>query len=168
MHQCYPGDRNEMVGKIQAATDARDDSNFQIVARTDAAAVHGIEDAIDRGHRFIEAGADILFIEAMEGVSDIERLPGLFSVPLLINIVIGGKTPVQSRDSLERLGYGLVLYANAALQGAVQGMQKARGLLHSNGRLDEDPAIVAPFNERQRLVKKALYDSLDEQYRDVD
>jgi 2-methylisocitrate lyase-like PEP mutase family enzyme len=89
-------------------------------------------------------------------------------VPLLINIAIGGKTPVQSRDSLERLDYGLVLYANAALQGAVQRMQKALGLLHSNGRLDEDPAIVAPFNERQRLVKKALYDSLDEQYRDVD
>jgi 2-methylisocitrate lyase-like PEP mutase family enzyme len=87
----------EMVGKIQAATDARGDSNFQIVARTDAAAVHGIEDAIDQGHRFIEAGADILFIEAMEGVSDIERLPGLFSVPWLINIVIGGSKPRLTR-----------------------------------------------------------------------
>jgi len=154
----------EMVSKIRAATDAREDEHFQIIARTDAAAVHGIDDAIERGHRFVEAGADILFIEAMEGLSNVERLPALFEVPLLINIVIGGKTPVQSRETLERFGYGLVLYANAALQGAVHGMQQALGRLQSKGQLDEDPTIVAPFGERQRLVKKPMYDQLEERY----
>ncbi|TPQ36326.1 MULTISPECIES: isocitrate lyase/PEP mutase family protein [Cupriavidus] len=156
---------DEMVAKIRAATDARDDPDFQIVARTDAAAVHGIEDAIDRGHRFAEAGADILFFEAIEGQSEIARLPGLFDVPLLINIVIGGKTPVQGLDALERLGYGLVLYANAALQGAVRGMQQALGNLQANGQMDEDPAIVVPFSERQRLVRKPMYDELDARYK---
>jgi len=155
----------EMVGKIHAAVDAREDGNLQIIARTDAAAVEGIEAAIERGQRFVEAGADILFIEATESLADIERLPGLFlTTPQLINIVIGGKTPVQSRDALGKLGYGLVLYANAALQGAVRGMQQALGVLKDTGRLDEDPSLVAPFSERQRLVNKPLYDQLDKQY----
>ncbi|WP_137926468.1 isocitrate lyase/phosphoenolpyruvate mutase family protein [Cupriavidus sp. 2SB] len=159
---------NEMAAKIRAAADARDDADFQIIARTDAAAVHGIEDAIERGHRFAEAGADILFLEAIEGLPDIQRLPQLFKTPLLINIVIGGKTPVQGRDALQGLGYGLVLYANAALQGAVRGMQQALGMLKSNGQMDENPAIVVPFNERQRLVRKPLYDELDARYKSDD
>jgi 2-methylisocitrate lyase-like PEP mutase family enzyme len=155
---------SEMVGKIHAAVDAREDANLQIMARTDSAAVHGIEDAIERGHRFIEAGADILFIEATESLADIERLPSLFDTPQLINIVIGGKTPVQSQEALARLGYGVVLYANAALQGAVLGMQRALGTLRENGRLDEDATLVAPFSERQRLVRKELHDKLDRDY----
>lgn len=156
--------KNEMVGKIRAAVDARDDGNLLIMARTDAAAVHGIEDAIARGHAFIEAGADILFIEATEKLEDIERLPKLIDAPQLINIVIGGKTPVQSRETLAGYGYALVLYANAALQGAVVGMQRALGQLNASGRLDEDANIVAPFAERQRLVNKPFFDKLDREY----
>jgi 2-methylisocitrate lyase-like PEP mutase family enzyme len=158
----------EMVGKIRAAVDARDDANFLIVARTDAAAAHGIDEAIERAHRFAEAGADVLFIEAMETRADIERLPEIFDQPLLINIVIGGKTPVQDRESLSALGYGMILYANAALQGAVRGMQQSLGLLLEHGRVDENPAIVAPFNERQRLVHKPFFDSLEQRYKTED
>lgn len=154
----------EMVGKLKAAVDARVDPNLLIVARTDAAAVHGIDDAIERAHRYAEAGADVLFIEAMDTAEDVERLPALFDTPQLINIVIGGKTPTRSRDDLARLGYGVVLYANAALQGAVHGMQAALTVLRDTGRLDEDPALVAPFAERQRLVDKARFDALDARY----
>lgn len=156
----------EMVGKIRAAVDARTDENLQIVARTDAAAVHGIDAAIERAHRFVEAGADILFIEATETLADVERLPRLFNTPQLINIVIGGKTPTLSRDALQQLGYGVVLYANAALQGAVKGMQTALMTLRDNGQLNEDPALVAPFGERQRLVDKPAFDRLDALYAD--
>ncbi|VWB88704.1 carboxyvinyl-carboxyphosphonate phosphorylmutase [Burkholderia lata] len=155
---------DEMVGKLKAAVDARVDPNLLIVARTDAAAVHGIDDAIERAHRYAEAGADVLFIEAMDTPEDVERLPALFDTPQLINIVIGGKTPTRSRDDLARLGYGVVLYANAALQGAVHGMQAALTVLRDTGRLDEDPALVAPFAERQRLVDKARFDALDARY----
>ncbi|AXK67320.1 oxaloacetate decarboxylase [Burkholderia sp. IDO3] len=154
----------EMVGKLKAAVDARVDPNLLIVARTDAAAVHGIDDAIERAHRYAAAGADVLFIEAMEAPEDVERLPALFDTPQLINIVIGGKTPTRSRDALAQLGYGAVLYANAALQGAVHGMQAALSTLRETGRLDEDPALVAPFAERQRLVDKARFDALDARY----
>lgn len=158
----------EMVSRIKAAVDARDDDNVQIIARTDAAAVHGIDHAIERAHRFAEAGADILFIEATESLEDIRRLPALFKTPQLINIVIGGKTPTLDRDELEQLGYSVVLYANAALQSAVCGMQRALPQLLKNGRLDEDPQLVASFSERQRLVKKALFDDLETRYSDDD
>jgi 2-methylisocitrate lyase-like PEP mutase family enzyme len=76
---------SEMVGKLHAAVDAREDANFQIVARTDACAVHGFEAAIERAHRFAEAGADILFVEAVETFDEIKRLPTLLSTPQLIN-----------------------------------------------------------------------------------
>ncbi|WP_353110820.1 isocitrate lyase/PEP mutase family protein [Salinisphaera dokdonensis] len=156
----------EMVNKIRAACDARDDENFQIIARTDAAAVHGMDDAIERAHLYAEAGADVLFIEATETRADIERLPALFDIPLIINVVIGGKTPTLSQSELADLGYGLTLYANAALQSAVCGMQRALTQLRDDGRLDEDPEIVAPFAERQRLVNKPLFDELSERYAD--
>lgn len=155
---------SEMVGKLHAAVDAREDANLQIVARTDACAVHGFEAAIERAHRFAEAGADILFIEAVETFDEIKRLPSLFDTPQLINIVVGGKTPVVPQSELAALGFGIVLYANAALQGAVLGMQKALGALRDAGKLDEDPTLLAPFNERQRLVDKPLFDRLDKQY----
>ena len=154
----------EMVGKLRAAVDAREDDKLQIIARTDACALYGIEEAIERGQRYIEAGADILFIEAPETAADIARLPKLFDTPQLMNIVIGGKTPTLGRAELAQLGYGVALYANAALQGAVLGMQRALGVLRDSGRLDEDPGFVVPFSERQRLVNKELFDRLEREY----
>ncbi|NHR03586.1 oxaloacetate decarboxylase [Chromobacterium haemolyticum] len=154
----------EMCGKLQAAADARQDENLLIIARTDACAVDGIDAAIERAGRYAEAGADVLFIEAVRELDDIRRLPALFDRPLLMNIVIGGKTPALSAADLKELGYGLVLYANAALQGAVLGMQRALGALARNGILQEDPQLVTPFAERQRLVNKPLYDELDARY----
>lgn len=154
----------EMLDKIRAATDARRDPDFQIIARTDARAVEGFDGAIERARRFAEAGADILFVEAMTSLDEVRRIPQLLSQPLLINIVVGGKTPTLSAAELGQQGYSLVLYANAALQGAVLGMQKALSTLRRDGKLDEDPALLAPFAERQRLVGKPLYDELEQRY----
>lgn len=154
----------KMTGKVKAAIDARHDDDFLIVARTDAAAVHGIEEAIERARSYAEAGADLLFIEAVEDWNTIARLPTLFDCPLVMNIVIGGKTPTADQAQLAEYGYGITLYANAALQGAVCGMQKALGELKLRGQLDEDPDLVAPFAERQRLVRKDLFDELSSRY----
>lgn len=154
----------EAVSKIKAAVDARRDADFLVLARTDAAAVHGFEAAVERAQRFAEAGADILFVEAMTTAEEVRGLPARFAAPLLINLVIGGRTPISAVDELGRLGYGFVLYANAALQGAVAGMQKALGVLRGAGRLDEDPALVVPFAERQRLVGKPDLDALEQRY----
>ena len=154
----------EMLGKIWAAVDARRDPDLLVIARTDARAMLGFEQAVDRARRFAEAGADILFVEAPEGAPEVRLLPKLLDAPQLINIVIGGRTPVLDAGELGKLGFGFVLYANAALQGAVLGMQNALGRLKTNGRLDEDPSLVVSFSERQRLVDKPLYDSLNTRY----
>lgn len=156
----------EMLGKIKAAVDARRDPDTLILARTDACATQGFEAAVERAQRFGEAGADILFVEAVTTAEEIRALPRrLADRPQLMNMVIGGKTPIFSADELAGLGYGIVLYANAALQGAVAGMQKALTVLRETQRIDEDPGLVAPFAERQRLVRKHEWDALEQKYR---
>ncbi len=152
---------DEMLGKIRAAVDARRDAGTLIMARTDACAVHGFEAAVERAHAFGEAGADILFVEAVTGADEIEALPKRLHKPQLVNMVIGGNTPIVGADALAESGYALVLYANAALQGAVAGMQKALTTLRDARRIEEDPALVVPFAERQRLVGKAGWDALE-------
>jgi 2-methylisocitrate lyase-like PEP mutase family enzyme len=155
----------EMLGKIKAAVDARRDTDTLILARTDACATQGFEAAVERAQRFGEAGADILFVEAVTTAEEIRALPRrLADRPQLMNMVIGGKTPIFSAEELASLGYGIVLYANAALQGAVAGMQKALTVLREAKRMDEDPALVVPFSERQRLVRKHEWDALEQKY----
>lgn len=154
----------EAAAKIKAAVDARKSEDFLVIARTDARAVEGFEAAIARARLFIEAGADVTFVEAPESVDEVRRIPALLAVPQLVNLVVGGKTPIMDQAALADMGFGMVLYANAALQGAVVGMQRALGTLKSNGRLDENADIVAPFKERQRLVGKAHFDALEKKY----
>lgn len=155
----------EAVSKIKAAVDARRDADLLIMARTDAAATHGFEAAVERAHRFAEAGADILFVEAVTNETEVRALPQrLHQRPQLMNMVIGGRTPIFGAEELASLGYGLVLYANAPLQGAVAGMQKALTLLRQTQRIDEDPTVVVSFAERQRLVNKAEWDALEKRY----
>lgn len=154
----------EAVSKIKAAVDARRDPDFLILARTDACAVHGFDAALERATLFAEAGADILFVEALTKTEEVSSLPRRLAPPQLINLVIGGKTPITGTDELGRLGYAFVLYANAALQSAVAGMQSALGVLKQTGCLKEDAALVAPFSERQRLVGKPELDALELRY----
>ncbi|KKW68621.1 carboxyvinyl-carboxyphosphonate phosphorylmutase [Lampropedia cohaerens] len=154
----------EAVGKIKAAVDARRDPDFLIMARTDAAAVHGFEAAIERAQQFADAGADILFVEAVTKEEEVRALPQRLAPPQLMNMVIGGKTPIFGAEELAQLGYGLVLYANAALQGAVMGMQKALTTLRDEKQVLESSGLVAPFAERQRLVGKPFWDELEKKY----
>lgn len=155
---------DEAVNKIKAAADARQSADLLILARTDACAVLGFEAAIERAHRFAEAGADILFVEAVTSVDEIRALPQRLDCPQLMNMVVGGKTPIFSAEDLGGMGYGLVLYANAALQGAVAGMQKALTVLQEAKRLEEDPELLISFAERQRLVGKPQWDALERLY----
>ncbi|WP_213956413.1 MULTISPECIES: oxaloacetate decarboxylase [unclassified Variovorax] len=154
----------EAVSKIKAAVDARHDPDFLVMARTDACATQGFEAAIERAQQFAEAGADILFVEAVTTAEEIRALPRRLYKPQLMNMVIGGRTPIFGAEELGELGYGIVLYANAALQGAVAGMQKALTVLRETRRIDEDPALVTPFAERQRLVGKPEWDALEKRY----
>lgn len=154
----------EAVSKIKAAVDARQDPDFLIMARTDAAATHGFEAAIERAQKFAEAGADILFVEAVTEAEQVRALPQLIGKPQLMNMVIGGRTPIFNADQLAELGFGIVLYANAALQGAVTGMQKALTVLRDEKEVQESSGLVATFAERQRLVNKPEWDELEKRY----
>lgn len=154
----------EMLGKVHAAVDARRDADFLVIARTDAAAIDGLDAAIDRARAFAEAGADVTFVEAPESTAALARIAQELACPQVVNIVIGGKTPTLDAAELGRMGFGLVLYANAALQGAVHGMTQALGRLRDTGRLDEDSGLVAPFAQRQALVRKPAYDALEKRY----
>ena len=154
----------EAVDKIKAAVDARRDGHLLIMARTDAAATHGFEAAVERAQRFAEAGADILFVEAVTEAEQVRALPQRLPTPQLMNMVIGGKTPIFNADQLGALGYGIVLYANAALQGAVMGMQKTLTTLRDAKEVREDSGLVTPFAERQRLVGKGEWDALEKRY----
>ena len=154
----------EAVSKIKAAVDARRDSDLLIMARTDAAAVQGFEAAVERAQQFAEAGADILFVEAVTTETEIRALPQRLATPQLMNMVIGGKTPIFNATQLGELGFGLVLYANAALQGAVMGMQKTLTVLRDEKQVLESSGLVTPFAERQRLVEKDKWDALEQRY----
>jgi 2-methylisocitrate lyase-like PEP mutase family enzyme len=154
----------EAVAKIKAAVDARQDAQLMIMARTDACATQGFEAAVERAQRFAEAGADILFVEAVTKAEEVRALPRRLAKPQLMNMVIGGRTPIFNAQQLGELGYGIVLYANAALQGAVAGIQKALTVLRDEKEVQESSGLVTPFAERQRLVGKPGWDALEKRY----
>ena len=154
-----------MVGKIKAAVDTRTNPDFLVIARTDANAVHGIKEALERAQLYQDAGADVIFVEAPKNLAEIKEIASSLSVPQIINIVIGGKTPTLSHDQLKEMGFAMVLYANAALQGAITGMQNALSSLKESGQLEESSGLVASFELRQALVQKPLMDSLELKYK---
>jgi 2-methylisocitrate lyase-like PEP mutase family enzyme len=153
----------EMVNKVKAAVDARRDGAL-ILARTDARTVEGFDAAIDRASRYIEAGADMTFVEAPQTVEELRKIPMLLGVPQILNMVVGGKTPITDRAAAAEMGFSFVLYANAALQGAIKGMQTALMALREHGSLSEAQGILATFVERQRLVDKPAFDALERRY----
>jgi 2-methylisocitrate lyase-like PEP mutase family enzyme len=152
---------DEMVGKVKAAVDSRRD-RLVVIARTDACAVEGFSAAMDRASQYIEAGADMTFVEAPETLDDLRKVPKLLTTPQMLNLVLGGRTPIVDQDQAREMGFTFVLYANAALQGAINGMQTALRSLLKTGVLDE--AAVTSFAERQRLVDKAAFDIMEQRY----
>lgn len=156
----------EMIQKIRAAVDSRHDGDFQIVARTDVHAVRGFEEGLERAHAFIEAGADATFVEAPVSVEELVKIARLLPVPQIANMVFGGLTPSVSQDRLAEMGFGAVLYANAALQAALKSVREVLGSLKNTGSLEEVGERLASFDERQRAVAKDHYDALEARYRD--
>jgi 2-methylisocitrate lyase-like PEP mutase family enzyme len=154
----------EMVTKIKAAVDTRRDGDLLIIARTDAIAPEGFEEAIARASAYREAGADVTFVEAPTSMEQIADIPRLLPWPQLINIVLGGRTPELPNEKLKELGYAGVIYANVALQSALLGMQAALGELWRTGDMRDAAKLVIDFSERQRLVRKDEFDALEREY----
>src|SRR5829696_1197555 len=140
--------------KVRAAVDTRRDGDFQIVARTDARAVLGLDAALERAQAMIAAGADATFVEAPTSRDEIGRILRELPAPQIVNIVFGGRTPEMPRADLAAMGAGVALYANAALQAAIKGAQEVLGALKRDGSLATIADRLASFEERQRILRK--------------
>jgi 2-methylisocitrate lyase-like PEP mutase family enzyme len=154
--------RAEMVQKIHAAVDARDDESVCIIARTDARVVEGFESALERARAYREAGADVLFVEAPQSLDELFAIPRKVPGPHIANMVEGGKTPLRSAGELSE--FAIVLFANVALQAAVRGMQRVLADVRRTGSIADLGDRIAPWTERQRVVRKPEFDVAEERY----
>ncbi|MCG8484605.1 MAG: isocitrate lyase/phosphoenolpyruvate mutase family protein [Clostridia bacterium] len=156
---------DEMVGKIKAACDARKDDNFMILARTDARASEGLEAALERAQAYVEAGADALFIEAPQSKEEMEKICCTFNeVPLLANMVEGGKTPIMSKDELKALGYSIIIYPGAACRVYSKAMVGLMQELKEKGSTLEYLNNMYIFGELNDILDLNDYKLLEEKY----
>ena len=115
---------SEMVGKIRAAVDARHDEATMIIGRTDAVAVEGFDAALERAARFAEAGADVIFVEAPESIEQMRRIVStLGAVPLLANMVEGGRTPILRTEELQDIGYHIAIFPGGTVRALAHAMR---------------------------------------------
>jgi 2-methylisocitrate lyase-like PEP mutase family enzyme len=144
----------EMAGKIRAALDARRDSRTLILARTDAVAVEGFEPALERAERYLEAGADALFIEAVRTPEQMDAACARFAkrVPLLANMVEGGKTPVQSAAELGARGFRIVIFPGGTARAAAHALQQYYGTLRADGSTAAFRDRMLDFDGLNRLI----------------
>lgn len=150
---------DEMVAKIRAAVEARTDANFLIIARTDARATEGLDEAIRRANAYRKAGADVLFVEAPRSLEEIGIISTEVEGPKVLNIVEGGKTPALTVDQAAALGFSIVLYANLPLVVQIQAVRGLLEFMRENGHADGGPDR-ASFIERQAIVRKDFFDDL--------
>jgi carboxyvinyl-carboxyphosphonate phosphorylmutase len=159
----------EMVEKIRAAVAARSSPDLVIIARTDARAVEGLEAALERAHRYREAGADLLFFEAPESEADIERVAAaLGGVPLLFNWAEGGKTPPLSLPRLRELGFRVVIFPIGALLVAARAIRDLMDTLVEHGTPAPAMARMVPFNNFIETMGLAEVRALEQQFGDQD
>ncbi len=155
----------EMVAKIKAACDARRDPDFVIITRTDAIAVEGLEAALERGERYREAGADVLFIEAPVGREQVERVSRHFKgVPLLYNMAASGKTPDLPADELAKLGFRIAIYPNWIILAAIPAMERMLDELKRTGSVAGMRDQVATFKQFTEIAGLPEIQKLEERY----
>ena len=157
---------DEMVGKVKAAVDARKTSDTLIIARTDARAVDGLQEAIDRAHTYEEAGADILFIEAPRSVDELKVIRKSFhlNTPLLANMVEGGKTPVKTADDLKSLGFNIVIFPGGAVRAATFQLQEYYAGLLENGSNAEFSKRMHDFDSLNAVIGTPELISIGKKY----
>jgi methylisocitrate lyase len=144
----------EMVDRIKAAVDARTDENFAVMARTDAIAIEGIDAAIERVHAYIEAGADLVFPEAIRTLEDYKKFSSAVSKPILANITEFGMTPLFTRDELAAQGVGMILYPLSAFRA----MNKAAENVYEAIRRDgTQSAVIGTMQTREELYERIDY-----------
>ncbi len=147
----------DMCDKIRVAKDAQAHDDFYIIARTDAIAVEGFERALERAHAYMEAGADMMFVEAPESLEQITAIAGAISEPKLINMFYGGKTPLVERQQLQELGYKLVIIPSDLQRAAIFGMQQTLNSISEHGDSASMSSQLVTFQQREDIIGTQNY-----------
>jgi len=155
---------SEMVQKLKAARDALHDSDFVIIARTDAIAVEGFSAAIDRACAYREAGADMVFVEAPRSEAEVAEIAKRVSGWKLINMFEGGKTPLLPVPRLEALGYHVVIIPSDTQRAAIKAMQRVLAAIGRDGSSASMASDMVSFKEREALIGTASYLERDQRY----
>lgn len=154
----------DAVMKIRVAVDARPDKNFLIVARTDARYAHGIDDALRRADMFLSAGADVLFVESPESLEEMRRVAETFrGVPLLANMVEGGRTPYLSTAELGSMGFKIALFPGTGFLASAYALRAAYAHLQSAGTSTGGPTLY-PFSDMNKLMGFPLVHAFEEKW----
>lgn len=157
----------EMVQKIKAAVDTRKDEDFVIIARTDARTVHGLEEALERGKAYEEAGADLLFIESPESLDEMRRINETFpNTPTLANMLEGGRTPIPTTDELQAMGFGIAIYCTGPLYAAALAVRNYMNHLKTNKTTADYYDQLVTFPEFNAFIGLDRYNELSARYSD--
>jgi 2-methylisocitrate lyase-like PEP mutase family enzyme len=156
--------KGEMIGKIKAAVDTRRDCDLVIIARSDARAIEGLEAAIDRVNAYLEAGADVGFVEAPQSVEELRTVGERVRGPALVNVFEGGKTPMLAASELERMGFRLGIYPSQTHRAAIRAAQRVLRALKEDGHTTRIDPDLATFQEREDAVGTADWRKLEERY----
>jgi len=154
----------EMIGKIKAAADTRRDADMVIIARSDARAIEGLQAAIDRVNAYLEAGADVGFVEAPQSAAELAAAARQLTKPALVNIFEGGKTPVLPARELEAMGYRIGIYPSQTHRAAIAAAKKVLAVLKRDGDTAAIEGELATFNDREEAVNARHWRELEAKY----
>lgn len=154
----------ELAVKIRAIRENAADPDLVVIARTDALAVEGYGSAVERMHQYMEAGADVAFIEAPRSLEQIEQLSKDLPYPKLLNMFWGGKTPVVPRDRLEEWGFNLVIAPGDMQRAAMFAMKQAAEAILRDGHTESLKNMMASFDDREVAINTAKYMEFDSRY----
>lgn len=146
--------KDEMVDRIKAAVDARDDAGFVIMARTDAIAGEGVEQALDRAHAYVEAGADAIFPEAIAELATYKRFTESIKVPILANITEFGLSPLFTTTELAGVGVSMVLYPLSAFRAMNKAAERVFETIRRDGT---QRGVIAEMQTREELYERINY-----------
>jgi 2-methylisocitrate lyase-like PEP mutase family enzyme len=156
--------RAEMVGKIKAAVDTRRDADMVIIARSDARASEGLQAAIDRVNAYLEAGADVGFVEAPQSAAELAAAAKQLIKPALANIFEGGKTPPLPARELEAMGYRVGIYPSQTHRAAIAAAKRVLAVLKRDGDTAAIESELATFNDREEAVNSRHWRELETRY----
>ncbi|HAP70918.1 MAG TPA: isocitrate lyase, partial [Cryomorphaceae bacterium] len=157
----------ELVTKIRAIKDNQLDPDFVVIARTDSLAIEGVNSAIERMHKYMEAGADVAFVEAPTSLDELKKISGEFKdVPLLYNMFWSGKSPVLEKKALEELGFNLMIAPGDLQRAAMHTMKLMAEEILKVGHTEKYMDMMASFQDREEAVNTPHYMQLDDKYSD--